>query len=194
MFVDTTRSTSRMPDGTYRETQNGMIPRVCEAAADFCEQRLPQDEIATSTKHLIRRALDRSHRDSSSSDPFRNQLELKNARAHQAIQKRAQEQTIYDVELAKLKENAASIEAESIKQAGEPVATQLPIIEKEKARKAFVIPILEAKGWSSLDWATESRVSYHTAADYLEGSTDPYRSTRLKLAKSLGVAVDALPQ
>jgi hypothetical protein len=60
-------------------------------------------------------------------------------------------------------------------------------------RAAFVKPILKTKGWSILDWANESDVDYHTANDYLTGTTTPYSSTRLKLAQGLGVDIDTLP-
>jgi hypothetical protein len=60
-------------------------------------------------------------------------------------------------------------------------------------RKAVVKPILESKGWSELDWANESNVAYHTAADYLAGKTSPYASTRVKLAKSIGLSIQQLP-
>jgi len=62
------------------------------------------------------------------------------------------------------------------------------------SRKDFVIPILEQKGWSILDWAGESGLDFHTANDYLKGTTKPYRSTRVKLAKALGVDVEVLPR
>jgi lambda repressor-like predicted transcriptional regulator len=61
------------------------------------------------------------------------------------------------------------------------------------ARKAFVEAILTEKGWSILDWANEAQVAYHTAADYLAGTKNPYRSTRVKLAKALGVPPNNLP-
>lgn len=61
-------------------------------------------------------------------------------------------------------------------------------------RTALVKPILENKGWSELDWANEANVAYHTAADYLDGKTNPYPSTRAKLAKSLGLSVQQLPR
>jgi hypothetical protein len=60
-------------------------------------------------------------------------------------------------------------------------------------RNAFVKPILTTKGWSILDWANSSGVDFHTANDYLKGATKPYRSTRKKLADSLGVDAGALP-
>jgi hypothetical protein len=36
-------------------------------------------------------------------------------------------------------------------------------------------------------------VDFHTANDYLKGITNPYASTRKKLADSLGVLVKDLP-
>jgi lambda repressor-like predicted transcriptional regulator len=60
-------------------------------------------------------------------------------------------------------------------------------------RKSFVIPILNKKGWSILDWAGNSGVDFHTANNYLKGKTKPYKSTRTKLAASLGVEVQRLP-
>jgi hypothetical protein len=62
------------------------------------------------------------------------------------------------------------------------------------ARQAFVNPLLLEKGWSILDWATNSDVAYHTAADYLAGLKNPYPSTRLKLARSLGIVIQQLPK
>jgi hypothetical protein len=61
------------------------------------------------------------------------------------------------------------------------------------ARRKFVDPILDEKGWSALDWANEAGVAYHTASDYLAGTTNPFRSTRVKLSRALGVAVKDLP-
>jgi len=60
-------------------------------------------------------------------------------------------------------------------------------------RAAFVRPILDKKGWSILRWATESDVDFHTANDYLKGTTRPYPSTRKQLAEGLGVDVGELP-
>ncbi|HEV2521803.1 MAG TPA: helix-turn-helix transcriptional regulator [Candidatus Acidoferrales bacterium] len=60
-------------------------------------------------------------------------------------------------------------------------------------RDLFVRPILDKKGWSILDWAKDSGVDFHTANNYLKGKTKPYKSTRTKLAKSLGVEVQKLP-
>jgi hypothetical protein len=60
-------------------------------------------------------------------------------------------------------------------------------------RRAVVEPILLEKGWSVLEWASESEVDHHTADDYLSGATKPYKSTRKKLAASLGLTVESLP-
>jgi lambda repressor-like predicted transcriptional regulator len=74
-------------------------------------------------------------------------------------------------------------------------AKAAPIDPKAKgeaiSRRAFVMPLLEAKGWSILDWANDANVSHATAQDYLDNKTKPYPSTRKKLAKALGV--NALP-
>jgi len=61
-------------------------------------------------------------------------------------------------------------------------------------REAFVMPILGRKGWSIHEWAVESRVDFHTANNYLKGKTRSYRSTRKKLADSLDVEVEKLPE
>jgi lambda repressor-like predicted transcriptional regulator len=57
-----------------------------------------------------------------------------------------------------------------------------------------VQPILAKNGWSIHDWAIESEVDFHTANNYLKGKSKPYRSTRKKLADSLGISVQDLPQ
>jgi hypothetical protein len=61
-------------------------------------------------------------------------------------------------------------------------------------RGAFVTPILSSKGWSIQDWAINSGVDFHTANDFLKGTTKAYNSTRKKLADSLGVDVSTLPR
>jgi lambda repressor-like predicted transcriptional regulator len=76
-----------------------------------------------------------------------------------------------------------------------PPSVDLPVEAKPiTSRAAFVTSILESKGWSILDWANESGVSPATAHDYLANKTNPYRSTRLKLAKSLGISIQELPR
>lgn len=61
-------------------------------------------------------------------------------------------------------------------------------------RRGFVEPILERKGWSILDWANAANVAHATAMDYVLDKTSPYRSTRAKLAKALGVPIEQFPQ
>jgi lambda repressor-like predicted transcriptional regulator len=60
-------------------------------------------------------------------------------------------------------------------------------------RESFVLPFLDRKGWSILDWATNSGVDFNTASNYLKGKTVPYKSTLKKLADALGVDVQKLP-
>lgn len=83
-----------------------------------------------------------------------------------------------------------------IKPLTESTATYItPEPKKGKvSRREFVAPLLDAKGWSPLDWALEATVAPATANDYLDNKTNPYRSTRLKLAKALGVPVEQLPK
>jgi hypothetical protein len=51
-------------------------------------------------------------------------------------------------------------------------------------RESHIRPLLDRKGWST----------HHTVYDYLKGDTDPYPSTRAKMAKSLGIDVTELPR
>jgi lambda repressor-like predicted transcriptional regulator len=61
-------------------------------------------------------------------------------------------------------------------------------------RQAFIVPLLEKKGWSILDWANEASVSHATTQDYLANKTKSFRSTRLKLARALGISIEQLPR
>jgi len=61
-------------------------------------------------------------------------------------------------------------------------------------RRAFVMPLLEKRGWSILDWANEAGLDHTTALDYLDNRRKQYRSTRLKLANALKVPIDQLPK
>ena len=45
--------------------------------------------------------------------------------------------------------------------------------------------------WLTL--ANEAEVTHATAMDYLDGKTDPFTSTRRKLAKALGLPFEQLP-
>jgi lambda repressor-like predicted transcriptional regulator len=61
-------------------------------------------------------------------------------------------------------------------------------------RRDFIGPKLLEKGWSRLQWAMEAEVAYNTVSDYLSGKKKPYPSTRVKLAKALGISANHLPQ
>ncbi len=61
-------------------------------------------------------------------------------------------------------------------------------------RRSFVEPLLTEKGWSPLQWSVEAEVAYHTAVDYLNGITKPNRKSRVRLARSLGVSPNELPE
>jgi len=80
---------------------------------------------------------------------------------------------------------------EATKQSVCPEGTQKNLAE---TRKAFIEPMLTEKGWSILQWAMEAEVAYNTVADYVSGKKNPYPSTRVKLAKALGVSANRLPQ
>jgi len=43
------------------------------------------------------------------------------------------------------------------------------------------------------DWAKVAKVDFHTADAYLKGETNPYPSTRRKLARALEIKVEELP-
>jgi hypothetical protein len=65
--------------------------------------------------------------------------------------------------------------------------------ETRNKRQAFVLPLLNSKGWSILDWAKQSEVDFHTANDYLKGKTNPFLSTRKKLSDALHINAKDLP-
>jgi lambda repressor-like predicted transcriptional regulator len=66
-----------------------------------------------------------------------------------------------------------------------PVATR---------RKAFVEPLLDAKGWSVAQWAEAAKVSRHTAKDYMEAKRKTNHSNRRLLADALGVSFQEFPK
>jgi len=77
----------------------------------------------------------------------------------------------------------------------QPTSTPVPQEQAEtNPRRAFVMPLLEKRGWSILDWANEARVDHATAVNYLDSKRKQYRSTRLKLANALKVSADQLPK
>jgi Cro/C1-type HTH DNA-binding domain len=63
-----------------------------------------------------------------------------------------------------------------------------------KKQRSSVDRLLKNKGWSPHEWASESHVDWHTVNDYLTGKTRPYPSTLKKLAASLGVKPEDLPE
>jgi hypothetical protein len=68
-------------------------------------------------------------------------------------------------------------------------------------RREYVLPRLKSKGWHTIEkWAEEIEklypgkvVSERTLYNYLAGTTDPHRRTRLLMAGSLGVKESELP-
>ncbi|MGB9256166.1 MAG: hypothetical protein WCC25_15110, partial [Candidatus Korobacteraceae bacterium] len=80
----------------------------------------------------------------------------------------------------------------SVRNPSRPKASDIP--QRAHRRAAFVDPLLRKEGWSTGDWAQNSNVDFHTANDYLKGRTKPTRSTRKRLAESLSLAADDLPE
>ncbi len=101
---------------------------------------------------------------------------------------------IGSVDRAKLAGRIAHWQAEAISQARNAPSPGVSDSRQPGARAAFVMPILDSKGWSILDWANECNVDFHTANDFLRDRTKSYRSTRKKLAEGLGVPVESLPK
>ena len=106
----------------------------------------------------------------------------------------------FEIEAAELKERHSREILALVKEkiaASTAAEVKRPEVEPPKVqptREEFVQRILEEKGWSILDWANEAGVSHVTAAAYLHGTTKTYRSTRMKLAKALGIPVTELPK
>jgi hypothetical protein len=79
---------------------------------------------------------------------------------------------------------------------GEPkTVTDTPatVESYQSARKRFVKPLLQNRGWSLFMWAIEADVAYNTAAGYLAGKRT-YPSTRVKLARALEIDANQLPE
>ncbi len=74
----------------------------------------------------------------------------------------------------------------------EETATQVAAPSGETTREGFIKPLLLKRGWSLNDWALEADVAYNTVAGYLAGKKT-YPSTRVKLAKVLGLEANQLP-
>jgi lambda repressor-like predicted transcriptional regulator len=62
------------------------------------------------------------------------------------------------------------------------------------SRQAFVLPLLDAKGWSLFSWALAAKLAPDTVSDYLANKTRPYAKTRVKMAKALNIPVQQLPR
>ncbi|MGA3028426.1 MAG: helix-turn-helix transcriptional regulator [Bryobacteraceae bacterium] len=70
----------RHPDGIDVKVPNGEIKRVCEAAADYCEKKLPEDE----RDAIIKAAMER--REQRSYEAFRPHAELEAVRPINQVQ------------------------------------------------------------------------------------------------------------
>jgi lambda repressor-like predicted transcriptional regulator len=92
--------------------------------------------------------------------------------------------TIFEAEIAEWSGKLLEYEAA---QAPDTPGHKEAELAASNPRRAFVLPLLEQKGWSILDWANEANVSHATAQDYLDNKTKPYPSTRKKLANALGI-------
>jgi lambda repressor-like predicted transcriptional regulator len=84
-------------------------------------------------------------------------------------------------------------------------ANEIPLLKMARAsmlipdtvasrRKAFVHPLLDAKGWSVTQWAEKAKVSRHTANNYLEAKRKTYHSSMKYLAEALGVSFQDFPK
>jgi len=66
--------------------------------------------------------------------------------------------------------------------------------DRTKSKRVSVVqPLLDKRGWSPNDLAIQAGVDFHTANNFLNGSANPYPSTRKKLADALGIRPDELP-
>jgi hypothetical protein len=67
--------------------------------------------------------------------------------------------------------------------------------ERATHRRAFVQPLLDNRGWTHGEWATEAEVDKNTARDYVNGKTIKIRpSTLRKMADALGVKATVMPR
>jgi len=201
--------TDQNADGTEgARYQIGSIYRLCEASTKLCqrlEARALQSEFEA-----------KQRKDPKNWSPLRRQWEayrqIKNliTGPHEQIPESLVRRTIaeqYGIKPEEVTLKQIQFEVSGLLEAYPAITVvpsgvdfQQPEIaqigsEGQSDRKNFVIPLLEAKGWSILDWANEAGVAHATAHDYLDGKIKkPYRSTRLKLAKALGVPVEQLPK
>lgn len=75
-----------------------------------------------------------------------------------------------------------------------PVLKLLPRNDVSTRRRAFIQPLLDAKGWDVAKWAEKAKVSRHTANDYLEGKRKTYHRSMVDLATALGVSFQDFPK
>ena|SRR5579862_7008330 len=95
-----------------------------------------------------------------------------------------------ELELSKLRETLAKAAKAAVDAPPQEQQDFKPVNE----RQAFVMPIVEKKGWSIFDLAKHSEVDFHTVQSYLSGKRKSYSSTRMKLAKALSVDIHDLPK
>jgi hypothetical protein len=103
------------------------------------------------------------------------------------------------IDQAEQKEQAAASRAPSSPEtpaarppASESIQSETPE-QKSQRRKAVIKAMLADRSWSIGDWASEAKVDYNTADDYLKGLTDPRASTRGKLAAALNIESKNFP-
>jgi ribosome-binding protein aMBF1 (putative translation factor) len=61
-------------------------------------------------------------------------------------------------------------------------------------RQSIVMPILEGKGWSQVQFAQHARVDYNTVRAFLKGEGKPHASTRKQMADALGIPLAKFPR
>lgn len=173
--------TDRNEDGTKGARYLiGSIYRLCEASVKLCqklEARALQSEFEA--KH---------RKNPNNWSPLRRQWEayrqIKNliTGPHERIPEALVRRTLaeqYGIKPEKVTLKQIQFEVSGLLEAY-PAITVVPSDEKyqepgivqigsagQSDRKTFVIPLLEAKGWSILDWANEAGVAHATAHDYL---------------------------
>jgi lambda repressor-like predicted transcriptional regulator len=141
------------------------------------------------TSYALHRA-DARVRVSDSKNNFWERFVRQQERASERSAELAHEQQLAAIRLETERKLAAIRKGETATQLDSPAAPTAP---EDRGRKAFVMPILREKGWSILDWANEAGVSSSAAHDYLANRRRQFASTRLKLAKALGISIQQLP-
>ena len=65
--------------------------------------------------------------------------------------------------------------------------------QKALERSLVVVPLLEARRWSTNRWATEAGVGKNCPYEYLAGTRDLTKANRRAMAEALGLGPDQLP-